>query len=101
MSRIFGRVRLTVPRRLDYSTAVVGHDRIDRGAMLVQRPRCTGFIKTHEPAVAGDVRRQDGRKPSLNAIRSKVATSWLLKRTIAPSAFDRHGRSTPRCGRGI
>jgi len=67
--------------------------------MFVQRPRCAGFIKTHEPAVAGDIRRQDGRKPSLNAIRSQVATSWLLKRTIAPSAFDRHGRSNPRCGR--
>jgi hypothetical protein len=25
----------------------------------------------------------------------------LLKDTIAPSAFDRHGRSTPRWGRGI
>jgi hypothetical protein len=68
--------------------------------MLVQRFRCTGFIKTHEPAVAGDVRRQDGRKPSLNAIRSQVATSWLLKDTIAPSAFDRHA-AAPWCGRGI
>jgi hypothetical protein len=62
--------------------------------MFVQRPRCTGFIKTHQAAVAGDIRRQDGRKPSLNAIRSQVATSWLLKGTIAPSALDRHGRST-------
>ena len=69
----------TVPGRLDNSAAVVGHDRIDRGAMFVQRPRCTGFINTHEPAVADDVRRQDGRKPPLNAFRSQAATSWLLK----------------------
>src|SRR5258705_11073361 len=88
----------TVPGRLDDSATVVGHDRIARGGMLGQRPRCTGFIKTHEPAVAGDVRRQNGRKPSLNAIRSQVATSWLLKRTIAPSAFDRYGRSTLAAG---
>jgi hypothetical protein len=40
---------------------------------LVQRPRCTDFIKTHQPAVAGDVRRQDGREPSLNAFRNQVA----------------------------
>jgi hypothetical protein len=40
----------------------VGHDRIEHGAMLVQRPRRTGFIKTHEPAVTDDIRRQDGRE---------------------------------------
>src|SRR5262245_17389593 len=32
------------------------------------------------------------REPSLNAFGSQVTTSWLLKGTIAPSAFDRHGR---------
>jgi hypothetical protein len=63
----------TVSGRLDDSAAVARHDGIDHGAMLVQRPRCTGFIKTHEPAVAGDVRRQNGREPPLNAFRSQVA----------------------------
>src|SRR5260370_36510356 len=29
---------------------------------------------------------------------NQVATSWLLERTIAPSAFDRHGRSTLGAG---
>jgi hypothetical protein len=41
--------------------------------MFVQRLRCAGFIKTHEAAVAGDIRRQDGREPTLNAFRSQVA----------------------------
>jgi hypothetical protein len=34
--------------------------RITRAEMTVQRPRRTGFIKSHEPAIAGDVRHQNG-----------------------------------------
>src|SRR5262245_42533900 len=41
------------------------------------------------------------REPSLNAFVSQVATSWLLKGTIAPPAFDRHGRPPLGCWRHL
>ena len=48
---------------------MLGNLRVDQlAAMSLQPSECALFIDAHQPAISGDISRQDGRQPSLGAL---------------------------------
>ena len=58
-----------VARRLDQSSVMLGELGIEqKGAMGLQLPDRAFLVGAHQPAVAGDIGRQDGRKPPVQTL---------------------------------
>ena len=74
--------------RLDYPPAMCGDRGIDKSfAERLQPGQRSFFVGTHQPAVAGDIRRQNCREPPFHAIVGQNGPRAL----VAPSDISKHG----------
>ena len=65
-----------VAHHLEDAPAMLGDGRIEElAAMLAKRAQRALFIGLHEPAVADDVGRQDGRQPALDLLLAQCSSS--------------------------
>src|SRR4029077_6688045 len=69
---------------------MLGNRRVDQlAAMSLQPSECALFIDAHQPAISGDISRQDGRQPSLGDARwsrhslSKIGYGIIIPETIS------------------
>jgi hypothetical protein len=75
-----------VAHHLEDAPAMLGHGGIEElAAMVAERPQGAFLIGFHQPAVADDVGRQDGRQPPLDLLFDQVCSP------------NRRGRSYATC----